>query len=71
MKKSEAIKEIMQMVNYHDGGNMEAYVANNLVHFLVEKLGMLPPAEHLNPEKQAGRSLPFYSNEWEPEDEEK
>ena len=35
----------------------------------IESAGMLPPAEHLDPKKQNGRSLPYYTHEWESENE--
>ena len=43
MTKDEAIKRIIEMVNYHDGGHIQPYVADKLVDFLTDELGMLPP----------------------------
>jgi len=43
MKKIDAIKKIREFVNHYDGGNIQHYVAEHLVNFLVDELGMLPP----------------------------
>ena len=75
MKKSEMIQRLSKFLEETKSlGVLEnlgsTYAAETLLKIL-EHEGMLPPAECLNPKKQAGRSLPFYSNEWEREDEEK
>ena len=44
MKKSDAVKKIVTMINHHDGGSIEPYVADKLLDYLVDELGMLPPS---------------------------
>lgn len=43
MKKSDAIDDITDFINHYDGGNIQPYVTEKLVDFLVNELGMLPP----------------------------
>jgi len=64
MKRSEAVKKIVEIINYHDGGSIESYVADRLLEVLVDGFGMLPP------EIEISRG-PFetYICEWEPEDD--
>ena len=63
MKKIDAIKKIREFVNHYDGGNIQHYVAEHLVNFLVDELRMLPPhVEH---------SVKAYRCVWEDEDEKK
>lgn len=62
MTKEEWVKEVLEFVNYHDGGYMEPYVADKLADYLVGTLGMLPPPHNVDiltrePNKRGGAIL--------------
>lgn len=69
MTKEEWVKEVMNFVNYHDGGHIEPYVADKLADYLVGTLGMLPPPYYacaITREPKERGELTIYDWEKEP-----
>jgi hypothetical protein len=71
MKKSEAIKKMVDIAKHHDGGYLEPYVADKILEYL-EQAGMLPPYNNdhgfSNYDIAMGVSTESL-HKWEPEDE--